>query len=347
VEAQGTTEEKHIVSDETQTLEEASTSKKSSRRSMLRLAVPAAAGVAALAAAGATEVMRAPTARAANGDPVTIGSLSNSGANFTVLSMTSATGGIGAFEGVDESNAGQQSFGVAGVSFANAGVYGLSGRGLAVPGDDTDPTNKSFTGVFGEVYHDHGSSDIGSGYGVVAYSNRGAAPLLLQSFTGGTATDPGGFSKSAANGSMNVDPNGVLYSRRFGGWYGIPCMQFLPAPVRILDARTGASSGLVNRGALGPNEVYPLQIGGLAGIPTNCQGVFGNLTVLGPSGNGNISVYPDGASAGSTASMTFLTGNFLANHITSGVSSSTHKIDIQNQSSGVTPMVFDAVGFLI
>jgi hypothetical protein len=333
------------LSDKTQTLEETSTSQKSSRRSMLRLAVPAAAGVAALAAAGATEALRPGSARAApampknDGDPFALGG-SNLQQHTTFWDNdASVFSGVLNITDHNAHNTGLVSYGVLATS-QNTAVAGISGD--AELGDPS--LVKNYTGVYGISSHQSGGPGAGTGYGVIAHANRAAAPLLLVSTHGNTAN---GFPKTAAaDGAMNVDNNGVLYSHRFGAWYGIPCMQFLPAPVRLLDARTSASSGVVNRGALTANEIYALQVGGNGGIPANAQGVIGNFTVLGPGANGNISVFPTGASTPTTASMTFLTGAFLANSVSSGIGTG-GQINIQNQSGGNTPCVFDAVAFLI
>jgi hypothetical protein len=272
-------EENHTVSDKTQTPEETCGSHKSSRRAMLRLAVPAAAGVAALAA---TE-LRPGTAHAAparplpNGNPIVIGSQSNSGTSLTELAMTT-TGGLGAFEGLDESSASSNSFGVAGVSLSNGGIYGLGGSGLVGPDDTID---KSYTGVYGHVHNNSGSGTVGTGYGVKAHANRGAAPLLLLSTTGTSAN--GAPSTNAADGAVNVDNNGSLYSRRFGAWYPLKSLTFLPKPIRLLDTRVGAAVGNDRPGApIGYLGTLNVPAAGVTysgqTIPSGASAIFGVLT---------------------------------------------------------------------
>src|SRR5260370_1963017 len=90
---------------------------------------------------------------------------------------------------------------------------------------------------------------------------------------------------------------------------------YLPAPVRLLDARSGASSGLVNRPALAGNEVYTLSVAGLGGIPSGAQGLICNRTVFGPGGHGNLPLFPAGHTPPVTASLTFLAGAFLGHHV--------------------------------
>lgn len=336
------------MSDKTPTLEEKSKSPKSSRRSMLRLAVPAAAGVAALAAAGATEALRPGAAHAApmaNGDTIVIGSLTNSGTSVTELAMTSATGGVGAFGGVDESNAGQNSFGLFGNSFNNNGVYGLAGGGILTP-DDT--TAKAYTGVYGHVHHDNGAGTVGQGYGVVAHANRGAAPLLLISTTGSTAN---GFPKtSAADGALNVDNNGVLYNHRFGQWAPLSSVVLLSSPIRLLDTRPSQPARTNWGAALAPQQTRALQVAGFTyngqTIPAGARAIMANITVLGPTSAGNLAVWPTGSAQPQAVALTFdHAGVFLANFNIVGVGSG-DQINIQNQSGGNTDLVYDVVGFI-
>ena len=116
--------------------------------------------------------------------------------------------------------------------------------------------------------------------------------------------------------------------------------------MRLLDARTSASSGLVNRGALAGNEVFTFGVAGLGGIPGNAQGLIGNVTILGPSGTGNLSLFPSGGAIPTVASMTFGTpALFLANGVNVAIGGE-GQITIQNQSSGTTPLVLDAVAYV-
>jgi hypothetical protein len=125
-------------------------------------------------------------------------------------------------------------------------------------------------------------------------------------------------------------------------------ISYLSTPIRLLDARTSPGTALVTRGPLAGNETYAFTVAGLggSGIPSNAQGLIANVTVLGPSGAGNLSLYPAGTSGPSVASMTFGTpGLFLANGVNVAIGSG-GAINIQNQSSGTTPLVLDAVAFV-
>ncbi len=65
----------------------------------------------------------------------------------------------------------------------------------------------------------------------------------------------------------------------------------------------------------------------------------------GPTANGNLSLFPAGAPIPTTASMTFVAGAYLANHVRAALGGG--KVNLQNQSGGITPLVVDAVGFIM
>jgi hypothetical protein len=125
-------------------------------------------------------------------------------------------------------------------------------------------------------------------------------------------------------------------------------IHYLSTPLRLLDARTSPGTALVTRGPLAANETYAFTVAGLggSGIPAGAQGLIANMTVLGPSGAGNLSLFPAPGPGPSVASMTFGTpGLFLANGVNVGIGTA-GQIMIQNQSSGTTPLVLDAVAYV-
>jgi hypothetical protein len=225
------------------------------------------------------------------------------------------------------------------------GLYGASSTSNGVSGHSDNGT-----GVYGNG-HDHGvvgNSDAGAGG---AFSG-GRVPLYLQSAGSPGAPLPSGH----VAGDIYVDSIGHLFVFTIGGvWLRLPgvpngtaggAISYLSTPIRLLDARNGASSGFVNRGPLAGNEVYTFVVDGLGGIPAGAQGLIGNCTVLGPSDVGNLSLFPAGGSVPTVASMTFGTaGLFLANGVNVAIGAG-GAINIQNQSNGTTPLVLDAVAFV-
>ena len=318
--------------------EDKTESKKTSRRSMLRLAVPAAAGVAALAATGASEMLHAPAAHAANGDPISIGSLSNTGTATTALSQTSTTGVLATLEVVDESNAGVGSSGLAGFSFNNNGVYGVGGGGFL----NVDATvDKSYTGVYGLVQN---TSTV-RGYGVKAHANRGLAPLLLISSTGSSAN--GAPTTSAANGAMNVDSNGSLYSRRFGAWHPMATVNLFSKPIRVIDTRGGApitngSSPLAGNATL-TAQITGTSVGGVS-VPAHATAIIANMTSL-PFANGDLTIWANGLTRPASSNLNYSAGTNIANFVICGLSSA-GKVDIFAHN-GQTHVILDIAGYII
>lgn len=309
---------------------------------MLRLAVPAAAGVAALTAVGASELLHAPAAHADNGDNLVLGSITNTEANVTQLTMSSATGGTGVFYVVDESNAGQGTFGVLGVSFNNGGVYGLSGGGVALRDSSFD---KSFTGVYGHVNHASGSGDAGKGYGVKAHANRGAAPLLLISTSGSSAN--GAPTTTADNGAINVDSNGSLYSRRFSAWRPMATVNLLPHAIRVVSTRGGApitnGGNPVAGGSTLVAQITGTSVGGLS-VPAHATAIIANMTAV-PSADGDLTIWADGVARPASSNLNYSAGTNIANFVICGLSSA-GKVDIYAHN-GTTHVILDVAGFII
>jgi hypothetical protein len=308
---------------------------------MLRLAVPAAAGVAALAATGASELLHTPAAHAANGDNLILGQ-ANFESSVTQLSMTSATGGSCGLNVIDESNSSQNTSAVAAVSFNNAGLYGLSGGGVLNPDDTYD---KSYTGVYGHVHHDNGSGSAGTGYGVKAHANRGAVPLLLISTSGGSAN--GAPTTSAANGAINVDSNGSLYSRRFSAWHPMATVNLLPHAIRVINTRGGApitnGGSPLTAGATLVAQITGTSVGGLS-VPAHATAIIANMTAV-PSSNGDLTIWADGVSRPASSNLNYTGGVNVANFVICALSSA-GKVDIYS-NVGTTHVILDIAGFII
>jgi hypothetical protein len=261
-----------------------------------------------------------------------------------------------------------------GASNTNPGMYGQSGSGVGVRADSNSSdgvssTSNSGNGVYGQS---------GTGIGVYGFSGTFVGVHGIGSsstagvggwFQGGRAALALGQGGAPGAPTANMHFQGDIYLDSLatawvcvadgtpGTWVRLPSVpngtvggsiQYLSTPVRLLDARTSSSSGLVNRGALAGNEVYTFGVAGLggSGIPASAQGLIGNVTVLGPSGAGNLSLFPAGGAVPTVASMTFGTaGLFLANGVNVAIGSG-GAINIQNQSGGTTPLVLDAVAFV-
>jgi hypothetical protein len=341
-----------------------------SRRTVLKLGgIAAAASAAALTGAAATELARPGVAHAAGGvtwatgtvnadilthvvpvnnlsfpDPalldVTVGSNSTApahpvtSANSAAIAAYDVTPTIGqsglyatSINGTGVRGQGDNQFGVSGISSSGTGLNGVSNTGFAVQGNSAN--------------------------GIAAHFMGGTAQLLLEPATTAGAPTSGTHTK----GEIFLDANAAVWvcvaSGPPGTWVGLAtsatlhgAINYLSSPTRLLDARSGSSSGLVNRGPLGPLETFLFTVTGLAGIPGTAKGLIANVTVLGPTASGNLSLFPGGTPGPTVASMTFgQPGLFLANGVNVAIGG-VGTINIQNQSSGTTPLVLDAVAYV-
>jgi hypothetical protein len=115
------------------------------------------------------------------------------------------------------------------------------------------------------------------------------------------------------------------------------------SPCRAYDSRSGAA--LVS----GSSTVINV-VASACGIPTNARVVVGNLTVVSPSGQGFVSVYPGNYPQPATATATFVGGVVLANSVilplaTDG--SGTLSIALLVGNNGSSHVVLDVTGYFL
>ena len=79
-------------------------------------------------------------------------------------------------------------------------------------------------------------------------------------------------------------------------------------------------------------------------VPSGALGVIGNVTVVFPSGPGDLTVYPVGASPPLTSNFNYVGGQVLENGLTVGLSSD-GKVNIYCDVSS-THVVLDVAGYI-
>ena len=84
-------------------------------------------------------------------------------------------------------------------------------------------------------------------------------------------------------------------------------------PVRVLDTRAGLSIGLA--GPFLPSIPRTLSIAGDHGIPADAKAITGNLTVVGQSRAGYLSITPDPDPNPTTSMLNFPLGDTRANGV--------------------------------
>jgi hypothetical protein len=123
-------------------------------------------------------------------------------------------------------------------------------------------------------------------------------------------------------------------------------------PVRILDTRDPLNIGLP--GPFVSRVSQKLQVAGAA-VPTGATGVLLNVTVVGPSAAGFLSVRPgDATGAPSTSSLNFKAGDLIPNAVQVGLptaGANAGKIDITydafGQAGPTTEVLIDVVGYMV
>jgi len=332
-----------------------------SRRTLLKWGGVGAA--AALAAAGGAS-LRMPTAHAADGNPLTLGSSANTAESLTWLtydgSETKPTAfkvSIGDNGLAINGNAGNfntaGSAGVVGVALDGAGVAGVGG----LAGADG-------TGVYGvskggdQCWGVLGNSDAGVGVQGVSQTGidlmaGGSGRLVL-----GPQLDVGAPTTGAyLAGEQIRDAGGNLFicvaSGSPGTWVKVAAaaagrggmVNLLSAPIRLLDTRL--LSGKLPAGAVLVLQVTGVDVGGIS-VPKGATGVVGNVTVVQPTGTGDLRLYPGGAPLPATSSINFASGQVVANGVTVGLNTGGQisiKVDMPAGTS--THVIFDASGYVM
>ena len=113
------------------------------------------------------------------------------------------------------------------------------------------------------------------------------------------------------------------------------------APVRVLDSRTG--KGL--SGPFVPNVPKTLSIAAANGIPSDAIAVTANLTVVGQTRAGYLSVTPNPSSNPATSTLNFPLGDIRANGLTARLNGSGDLSIVYKASGGSTHVVLDVTGY--
>ena len=112
-------------------------------------------------------------------------------------------------------------------------------------------------------------------------------------------------------------------------------------PVRVLDTRYGTGAP---KAAVAPFGTVQATVSGVDGLPKNPQTIAANVTVTGPSGSGDIEVYPDYLSSPpGVSTLNFAKGDTIANATTMSTENTGEKL--YNQSAGSSQLILDVFGY--
>jgi hypothetical protein len=332
-----------------------------SRRTLLKWGGVGAA--AALAAAGGT-ALQMPTAHAANGANLVLGSAANTAENLTQLTYDGSETKPTAFK-VSIGDNGLAIDGTAG-NYNTGGSAGVSGTALngAQAVGVAGKAGANGTGVYGVA---KGSAAC---WGVWGFSDAGVAVEggsgtgidLMAGGAGRLASIPqpdvgAPTSGTYAAGEQIRDFGGNLFICVAGGspgtWLKVAAaaagrggmVNLLSAPIRLLDTR-------LSIGKLSAGSVYVLQVSGVdvdgISVPKGATGVVGNVTVVQPTGGGDLRLFPGGAPLPATSSINFASGQVIANGVTVGLNTGGQiSIKVDMPAGTATHVIFDASGYVM
>ena len=138
----------------------------------------------------------------------------------------------------------------------------------------------------------------------------------------------------AAN-SPATPPGGAQVPDPSGEFTALP-------PARLLDTRTGL--GQPSSAPVGPGATIELQVTGRGGVPaTGVSAAVVNITAVGPTASGFLTVYPTGANRPGISNVNFVPGDVVPNMVTVALGTG-GRISISNPL-GSTHVLADVVGF--
>jgi hypothetical protein len=177
-----------------------------------------------------------------------------------------------------------------------------------------------------------GNGTITAGQGTSQITFTGGAsgtPLTLSC----VETDASGCVSAPGAATVTVGPPGsaVLY-------YPVPSC-------RVLDTRHPA--GTYGGPALQPSATRSWALAAQCGIPADARAVSANITVVGPTMPGFLTLYPGGSTRPLTSSINFSEGQTRASNVILQVSTDgTGTFNVFTGSLGTVDFVFDVNGFL-
>ncbi|MBB5870100.1 hypothetical protein F4553_003479 [Allocatelliglobosispora scoriae] len=149
----------------------------------------------------------------------------------------------------------------------------------------------------------------------------------------------------AQSASLVIDDNTAVGHQTIpmgvSGLNGAKGTYYAAFPARLLDTRTGKGAP---KAMVQPGATVRLQVTGRESVPAAGVGaVVLNVTVVGPTSSGYLTVFPTGASKPTASSLNFAKGKTRANSVTVAVGTD-GKIDIFN-SAGSTHILVDVAGY--
>ena len=178
----------------------------------------------------------------------------------------------------------------------------------------------------------------------VSNLNFSAGQVVPNAFTVGLSGAGDFRVYSTSNADFAVDVTGYFAPPSAGGLYYHP----LPKPIRLFDTRATIpgfpaceylNQRLVANGEL--SKQARITCDGVT-IPADAMAIVGNATVVSPSGNGFITLWPDGQARPPVSNLNFVTGQVVPNAFTVGLGASG---EFRTFSSSNTNFIVDITGY--
>ena len=240
--------------------------------------------------------------------------------------------------------------------YANAGTYNVSLTATNVGGSDIE-TKTGYITVSNPpppVANFSGTPTTGTAPLTVQFTDTSTNAPTSWAWTfgdGGTSTaknpghvyaDPGTY-----NVSLTATNGGGSDSETKTGYITVQAppetiYKPLAPPVRVLDTRPGINKGLA--GAFQANMPRTLTVGGANGVPADAVAITGNLTVVGQTRAGYLSITKSPNPNPTTSILNFPVGDIRANGVTVPLNAGKLSI-VYKASTGSTHVLLDVTGY--
>jgi hypothetical protein len=204
------------------------------------------------------------------------------------------------------------------------------------------------SGVAAAVFNVTATNSTTGGY-LTMFPTGGSPPLVSNvNFTANSSVPNRAAVILGTGGKVTIyNPSGTVHViLDVNGWFtdattgGTGSLFTAVTPNRILDTRSSTP--------VGANQFIAVQVAGVGGVPTMAstippKAVVLNVTAVGPSAAGYLTVWPDGVTRPGTSDLNFNSGKTVPNLVVVQVGT-TGKVDVYN-TFGNTNVLIDVMGW--
>lgn len=179
----------------------------------------------------------------------------------------------------------------------------------------------------------------------VTFGGTAATSVTVVNATRITAVAPAKATGKVAVAVTNPDTQGATLNP---GFFYAPAPSvadfFTVSPCRIVD--TTDPTGPLGGPALTANQTRTFDLTGPCGVPAGAKALALNITVLNPTAQGNLQMFPGNAMPLGTSTLNYAPGLNLANNAVLPLATDgTGTLGVRNASAGTTGVLIDVVGY--